>query len=306
MNDLNDIFNLSIDDFKESEKKSSSAALFKPEASAGRDGVYKAVIRFLPWHKDVKKSIMKKWSTWLVNPATGSGKIVDCPSTIGKKSIIQELYWKFKKSNSVAEQKIAENFSRREKHASLVQIIKDDNNPGNVGKIMVWSYGSKIYNKIQAELKPEYGKPHNPFDLFEGKPFIVNVSKVAGYNNYDNCKFADEKTPIEINGSVMKKDEKSNKIIIDYLTNESPDLSIYDYQEWNEDTEKFVQEVIANVVPGGRVQNEIENSNRNGSANVKVQVEQKYTEKNTDAPKSNFDFEEDFDSDFDDELYNSL
>lgn len=198
MENLNDIFNLSLDDFKEPERK--GGLIFKPEAKSGKDGVYKAVVRFLPWHKDVKKSVMKKWACWLTNPATNESKMVDCPSTVGKKSVLQDLFWKFKKSDSVAEQKLADNFSRRQKFASLIQIIKDDNEPENVGKIMVWPYGVKIFNKLQAEMKPEFGKPHIPFDLFEGKPFLVHVTMVAGYNNYDNSRFLDEKLPLTIIG----------------------------------------------------------------------------------------------------------
>ena len=53
-----DIFNLSLEDFKTEEKKATNN--FKPDANSGRDGVYKAVVRFLPWHKDPKKSVMKK------------------------------------------------------------------------------------------------------------------------------------------------------------------------------------------------------------------------------------------------------
>jgi len=311
MNDLNDIFNLSLDDFKEDKKKTYST--FKPEANSGKDGVYKAVVKFVPWHKDVKKSIMKKWSTWMTNPEDNTSKSVDCPSSIGKKSIIQDLFWKFKKSDSVAEQKISENFSRREKYASLVQIVKDDNNPDNVGKILAWPYGSKVYNKLQAELKPEYGKPHNPFDLFESKPFIVHVTKVAGYNNYDNCKFAEERTAITINGETMSKTPGDMEKIKNYL-NESPDLSMYDYQEWTPETEAFVNSVIANVVPGGRIQNEVENTNRAGKGNT-AQSEKKTskpepivtsTAATSSKKEDDFNFDEDFGSNFDDELYDSL
>jgi len=111
MENLNDIFNLSVDDFKETEKTNSyTRDIFKPDSKSGKDGIYKAVVRFLPWHKDVKKSVMKKWSCWLTNPADGQSKMVDCPSTIGKKSILQELFFKYKKSDSVSEQKLAENF----------------------------------------------------------------------------------------------------------------------------------------------------------------------------------------------------
>ena len=315
MENLNDIFNLSLDDFKEAERKPTS--VFKPEAKSGKDGVYKAVVRFIPWHKDVKKSVMKKWSSWLTDPGSNESRMVDCPSTVGQKSVLQELYWKFKKSDSVAEQKIADNFSRRQRFASLVQIIKDDNNPENVGKIMVWAYGVKIYNKLQAEMKPEFGKPHIPFDLFEGKPFLVHVTTVAGYNNFDNCRFLDEKMPIAIGGEKMEKNPESLSKIKEYLAT-SPDLSAYDFQEWDSTTEAFVNSVIRNTVPGGRMIESVENSNRKvipstpSAVNFDDEFVKPHTPKPTEAPasknKSAFDeLEDDFSSSsFDDELYSSL
>jgi hypothetical protein len=312
MENLNDIFNLSLDDFKEPEKTGSGRAIFKPEAKAGKDGVYKAVVRFLPWHKDVKKSVMKKWSCWLTNPATNEGKMVDCPSTVGKKSILQDLFWKFKKSDSVAEQKLAENFSRRQRFASLVQIVKDDNNPDSVGKIMVWPYGVKIYNKLQAEMKPEFGKPHIPFDLFEGKPFLVHITQVAGYNNYDNCRFLDEKMSVTIDGKAMEKTQESLNEVKVYLET-SPDLNVYDYQEWDQQTDDFVNEVIRNTVPGGRMIESVEKSNRTSVASTPTVKSEPMVSTPTvsSLPDLGSDLGnvDDLDlnsSSFDDELYGSL
>jgi len=310
MENLNDIFNLSVDDFKVEEKRQTS--IFKPDANAGRDGVYKAVVRFLPWHKDPKKSIMKKWSCWLVNPGNDEAKMVDCPSKVGKKSVLQDMFWKFKKSDSVAEQKLAENFSRRQRFASLVQIIKDDNNPENVGKIMVWPYGVKIFNKLQAEMKPEFGKPHIPFDLFEGKPFLVHITKVAGYNNYDNCRFLDERVPVSIDGTEMQKSQEDMGKIKAFLE-QSPDLSSYDYQDWDSATEDFVNEVIRNTVPGGRVVASVEKTNRETVAPVSMPTAAKPVEKSEPLPSINKgsgldDLNlDDFDGkSFDDELFDNL
>jgi hypothetical protein len=308
MDALNDIFNLSVDDFKTEEKKQST--YFKPDANAGREGVYKAVVRFLPWHKDPKKSIMKKWSCWLTNPTNEESKMVDCPSTIGKKSVLQDMYWKLKKSDSVADQKLSENFSRRQRFASLVQIIKDDNAPENVGKIMVWPYGVKIFNKIQAEMKPEFGKPHIPFDLFEGKPFLVHITKVAGYNNYDNCRFLDEKLPVSIGGQTMEKTPEHMEKIKSFLE-QSPDLSTYDYQEWDQNIEDFVNEVIRNTVPGGRTVASVERSNRESVGRTESSASSS-TEKSTQLPNISGSGLDDLKLDnfssgsFDDELYNSL
>jgi len=312
MENLNDIFNLSLDDFKEAEKPAGGGrSIFKPEAKSGKDGVYKAVVRFLPWHQDVKKSVMKKWSCWLTNTATNESKMVDCPSTIGKKSVLQDLFWKFKKSDSVAEQKLADNFSRRQRFASLVQIVKDDNSPENVGKIMVWPYGVKIYNKLQAEMKPEFGKPHIPFDLFEGKPFLVHVTLVAGFNNYDNCRFLDEKLPITIDGTQMEKNQEDLTKIKAFLET-SPDLNSYDYQDWDQATEDFVQGVIRSTVPGGHISTTVESTNRAAAPQTPTHIMPETpapakTVPPVAAATSNFDDLNDFnDSSFDDDLYGSL
>lgn len=312
MENLNDIFNLSVDDFKTEDKKETT--LYKPDANSGRDGVYKSVVRFLPWHENPKKSVMQKWSCWLTNPNTEESKMVDCPSSIGKKSILQDMYWKLKKSESVAEQKLAENFSRRQVFASLIQVIKDDNRPELVGKIMIWKYGVKIYNKIQAEMKPEFGKPHIPFDLFEGKPFLCHITKVAGFNNYDNCRFLDEKVPVTIDGVKMEKNEGDLTKIMAFLKT-SPDLKTYDYRDWDENLETFVNDVIRNTVPGGRMIESVEKSNRTQSAakpaaTASTPAQTNSPSRETKLPELNsseeLNLDTDFDKSFDDELYGSL
>jgi hypothetical protein len=238
--------------------------------------------------------------------------MVDCPSTIGQKSVLQDLYWKFKKSDSVAEQKLADNFSRRQRFASLVQIVKDDNASDNVGKIMVWPYGTKINNKLQAEMKPEFGKPHIPFDLFEGKPFLVHVTLVAGFNNYDNCRFLDEKLPITINGEQMQKNQ-DDLVKIKAFLETSPDLNSYDYQEWDQATQDFVNGVVANTVPGGRIAAGVENSNRAAAPKMATSIsEPVYESKSESLPNITADLGDlgnlsDLGGDnFDDELYGSL
>jgi len=242
--ELNDIFNLSVDSFFEEQKLTSANERFKPDPAKGKENVYKAVIRFLPWYKDPKKSIMKKWNCWLTNPVTNESLSVDCPTTIGEKSIIYDTFWKLKNSKSAREQELSNFFSRRQKFASLVQIIKDDNNPENNGKILVWEYGVKIKNKIDAELKPEdsFTKPCNPFDLFEGKPFFVHVTIVSSYNNYDNCRFL-EAMPITIDGKKMQKTPEDMEKIREYLKT-SPDLSKYDFQPWTPEIKEFVNEAV--------------------------------------------------------------
>lgn len=294
----NDFFSLSADDFKHEEKKSGSMERYRPDAKSGKDNVYKSVIRFIPWWKEPKaKSIMQKWTCWLVDPASSDGKYVDCPSSIGQKSLIQDVYWKLKKSDSMAEQKLADHFSRRQTFASLVQIVKDDNKPELVGKIMVFQYGIKIYNKIMAEIKPEFGKPHIPFDLFEGKPFFVNIRLVAGFNNYDECKFLDEKLPLAVDGKAVEKTQEGVVSIVDYLKLNSPDLEKYGYQPWTDDTSEFVNTVIKNIIPKGKLVEGLTKANssnsQSGTAAIRTDNVPKQSaaeamiELDTNKPKSN-------------------
>jgi hypothetical protein len=253
MENLNDLFNLSADDLVTKNESKSGGDRWNPTADKGKEGVYSAVVRFVAWHENPKKSIMKKWTCWLVDPLTDKGRYVDCPSSVGQKSPLQDIYWKLKKSDSVAEQKLADKFSRRQSFAALVQVIKDDNAPDTVGKLFVWNFGVKIYNKIQEQMQPEFGTPHIPFDLFEGKPFHVKITKVAGYNNYDNSRFLDNAHSISVDGKKMEKTPEDMQKIVAFLKESSPNLSAYDFQEWNEDTTVYVNDVISNTVPGGRM-----------------------------------------------------
>jgi hypothetical protein len=102
--------------------------------------------------------------------------------------VLQDMFFKLRKSESVQEQKKAEIFSRRHNFATLVQVIKDENQPELEGKILTYRFGKKLWEKIQAELKPIMGEPHNPFDLLAGKAFHLKITKVSGFNNYDQSK----------------------------------------------------------------------------------------------------------------------
>src|SRR5690606_12607864 len=131
----------------------------------------------------------------------------DCPSTVGKKSIIADTYWKLKKSPSAADQKLADGFSRKEYFYALVQIVRDKQHPEFEGKIKVMRFGATIDNKIKSEMEPDYGKPCIPFDLFEGKLFALHITKKGDWNNYELCKFIGEPEPIKIDGAPISKDK---------------------------------------------------------------------------------------------------
>jgi hypothetical protein len=306
MENFQDIFNLDANDFVE-KTETRESELYKPDPKKGKDNVYKALVRFTPFHKDPKKSKVKKYSYWLTDPLTSDSFSVDCPSSINQKSILQDTYWKLKKSPSVAEQKLADKFKRRENYYALVQILKDDQDPSTIGKIKVLKFGQKLNNIIQSELQPEYGKPYNPFDPFKGRVMALTVSIVAGYNNYDLSKFVGDETPLMLDGKPLESSPEQMAKFVEFLKTNSPDLSNYDYKEWTDDVREKVKSVIENTVPTMRttesIRTEASRPTNISVASTHANIEAEASKK-VEMEDLNLDLDDS--SDFEDDLYSGL
>jgi len=244
MANFEELFNMDAEDFVE---KASESTMYRVSPKGGKNGVYSALIRFVPWHKDPKNSMLTKWEAWLENPLTKKGMNVDCPSSIGKPSELKDLYWKMKNSGNPELEKKASLFSRKPKYYALVQILKDENNPELEGKIKVWKFGQKIYDKIQAELKPEFGSPHVPFDPFTGRAFHIKCKQVGEWPNYDESKFLEQHAPIIINGEFASKENP--QALLNFLQEASPDLDQFKAKEWSHEQENHFREMVKVVVP---------------------------------------------------------
>ena len=253
-----DIFNLDNEAFvKKDAKREDDENLYKPYPELGKDGVYKSLIRFLPNLSNPKKSKIHQYYVWLKDPIDGSNFKALCPSTVGKKSILKDLFWKLKNSNSAKDQELSKNFSRKEDFYSLVQIVKDPNRPDLEGKIMIVKFGRKVNDFIEQQIKPEFGTPSNPYDLFEGRAFGLHVRKVGEWNNYDLCQFVGEKTPLLIEGVAVDRNEESRNRIVEYLKTGPQDLEKYDFKEWTEDENDKIMKIVRNTIPDGRMVAEI-------------------------------------------------
>jgi len=255
-----DIFSLDNEDFLKPEVQTNTgdSNIYKPYPELGKDGVYKALIRFLPNIANPKKSKIHKYYVWLKDPVDSSNLVADCPSTVGKKSILKDIFWKLKNSPSAKDQELAKSFSRKEDYYSLIQVVKDPNKPELEGKVMVFKFGKKVADLIEQQIKPEYGSPCNPYDLFDGKNFGVHVRKVGDWNNYDLCQFVGEKGPISINGQPVEKSEADQKRIVEYLKTGPQDLvEKYDYKEWTDEERDKIMSIIRNTVPDGRMLSDI-------------------------------------------------
>lgn len=227
--------------------------VYKPKAADGKDNVYKAVVRFIPWYKNPKKSVVEKWTGWMEDPTTGKGRYVDCPSSVGQDSPLFRMWKKLKDSENPYEREMAKVFSRRLNCYCLVQIVKDAQNPDLEGKIKVFKFGKKLKDKIEAELNPEIGEPRDPFNLLKGRRFVLHITKQGEWDNYDNSKFDGEAYPIlhTTDGNIDLReainDPDVKKQAAEWLEKASPNLEEFGFKEWDEDTTNLVNSVIRSV-----------------------------------------------------------
>ena len=246
-----DIFNLNIADVDthETQSKASSNEIYKPSADEGKDGVYKALVRFVPNPSNPRNSLIKKYVHWLTTP-DGSGKIVDSPSTIGDKCPIAEAFFKLRKSDSAVDRKMSDKLKRREQYYSLVKIIKDPQNPESEGTYKIFRFGYKIKEKIEEETKPAFGEPTQIFDLFNGKNFELIITRQGDFNNYDKSKFSASTSAITMDGAPAERNEETMTSIKAELE-AAPSLEPYEYKPWNSETLDFVNSVLRQYLSPG-------------------------------------------------------
>lgn len=314
-----DMFDVSLENIKDQSPSMIDQDLYKPSPENGRNGTYSSIVRFIPWHGDFQNPIIKKWTIFLEDPVSGKKKTVDCPSTVNDKSIFRELFFKYYNSNSVREKELSEKFKRKRNCYTLVYIIEDKNRPELEGKIMVFKFGQKILERIQDEMTPKLGgRARKPFDPMNGRPFSLVVTKKGGYANYDSSTFLDEPWPLMINGKQIDSETTEPEDIINWLKANSPDLSKYAYKKWDDQTNEFVNEAIRNIIPNGKVIDEVLSLSKSKSSNdIEEAPASKSTPKATKTSPKSLNIEEDittesndsddisFDDD-DDDFYSGL
>jgi hypothetical protein len=257
-----DIFNLSVTDVDTHETATASSTndVYKPTADQGKDGTYKALIRFVPNPANPRNSLVKKYVHWLTD-ASGEGKLVDSPTSIGEKCPIADAFFKLRKSDSAVDRKMSEKLKRREQYYALIKVIKDPQFPENDGTYKIFKFGYKIKEKIDEELKPAFGEPTQVFDLFEGKNFELIITRQGDYNNYDKSKFSASKSAINIDGKTAEKTKEVMSAIKAEL-DKAPSLEPYEYKPWDDEARDFVNSILRQYLNPGSAMDEIVNTKK--------------------------------------------
>ena len=175
-----------------SEKNTGDDRLWKPELDKSGNGY--AVIRFLPPPEGEELPWAKVFSHAFQGP--GGWYIENSLTTIGKSDPVGDLNRKLWNSGRDSDKEIARKQKRKLSYFSNIYVVRDSLHPENEGRVFLFKYGKKIYDKIVAAMQPEFEdeKPINPFDFWTGADFKLKIRKLDGFWNYDKSEFAPQGT----------------------------------------------------------------------------------------------------------------
>ena len=162
--------------------------LWKPELDKTGNGY--AVIRFLPAVNGEDMPWTKIWNHAFQGP-TGQWYIENSLTTIGQKDPVSEMNTSYWNSGLESDKEIARRQKRKLQYYSNIYVMNDSKHPENEGKVFLFRYGKKIFDKIMEAMQPAFADEVavNPFDFWEGANFKLKIRKVDGYWNYDKSEF---------------------------------------------------------------------------------------------------------------------
>ena len=178
---------------KEVEKMNSNGGsgddrLWKPEVDKAGNGY--AVVRFLPAPDGEDLPWAKIYTHAFQGP--GGWYIENSLTSLGQKDPVSEYNTTLWNNGTDAGKEEARKQKRKLEYYSNIYVVKDPANPQNEGRVMLYKYGKKIFDKLTAAMQPEFEDEEaiDPFDFWQGANFKLKAKNVAGYRNYDSSEFA--------------------------------------------------------------------------------------------------------------------
>jgi len=160
---------------------------WKPEVDKVGNGF--ATIRFLPAPDGEDLPWSKVWSHAFQGP--GGWYIENSLTTLGQKDPVSEYNRGLWNSGNEKDKETVRKQKRKLSYYSNIYVVKDPANPQNEGKVFLYKFGKKIFDKIMGAMQPEFDDEEaiNPFDFWQGANFKLKIVKKDGYWNYDKSEF---------------------------------------------------------------------------------------------------------------------
>ena len=159
------------------------------KAELDKSGSGYAVIRFLPSLDDDKTAFVRVFNHGFQGP--GGWYIENSLTTLGQKDPLSEYNSVLWNSGIEANKEIARKQKRRLTYFSNIYVVEDKANPQNEGKVFLFRFGKKIFDKISSMSNPEFEDETEVdiFNLWDGANFKLKIRKVDGFSNYDKSEF---------------------------------------------------------------------------------------------------------------------
>ncbi len=176
-------------------KDYSDSRMWKP--TVDKAGNAYAVIRFLPSKTEDDAPWVEYWDHGFQGPG-GMWYIEKSLTSLGEDDPVSEFnskLWPKNKDDKSPEAEAAREQVRKQKRrlhfVSNIYVVSDPSNPDNEGKVFLYQYGKKIFDKLMDAMKPQYEDEvaFDPFNFWEGANFKIKQRKVEGWPNFDKCEF---------------------------------------------------------------------------------------------------------------------
>jgi len=176
--------------------------LWKPEVDKTGNGY--AVIRFLPSPEGEDIPWAKMYSHAFQGP--GGWYIENSLTTTGGKDPVSEHNRELWNSGNESDKDVVRRQKRKLSYYAIIYVVKDPTNPTNEGKVFLYKFGKKIFDKVMEAMQPEFEDetPINPFDFWQGANFKLKIVKKDGYWNYDKSEF-DSPSAIKDNDDAIQQ-----------------------------------------------------------------------------------------------------
>jgi hypothetical protein len=180
---------------------------WKPTVDKAGNGY--AVIRFLP-ERDGQVPFVRYWDHGFKGP-TGQWYIEKSLTSIGQQDPVSEMNSELWATETDDNRALVRERKRRLHYVANIIVESDPANPQNEGKVFLYTFGKKIFDKIMDMMQPQFQdeEPVNPFDFWEGASFKLKIRNVEGYRNYDKSEFA---SPSELRDNDEELEEIYNSM----------------------------------------------------------------------------------------------